>query len=159
MLFEAPESVIEADEAVIDSPEDALERPEDLFDWPEDAFEALEFVIEAGAAVIDSPEDAPERPEDLFDWPEDAFEWDEKEDFKQDLVVPELEEFTIEPENKSLFQEIKDSKLAASLIETRDIINALFSASHGESFSYLTKNVIFWIFSNLQRMKKIIFIE
>lgn len=48
------------------------------------------------------------------------------------LVVTEQEEFTIEPEKKVLSQEIKDNKLAASIIETRDIINALFSASHGE---------------------------
>jgi hypothetical protein len=50
----------------------------------------------------------------------------------KDFVVTEQEEFTIEPENKALFQEIKDSKLAASIIETRDIINALFSSTHGE---------------------------
>ena len=53
------------------------------------------------------------------------------------LVVSELEEFTIEPEKKALFQEINDNKLAASIIETRDIINALFYSSHGEKLLLL----------------------
>ena len=56
-----------------------------------------------------------------------------------DLVDTQNESFQIEPENKLLFQEIKDNRLAASIIELRDIINAIFSAKHGEKLLLLNQ--------------------
>ncbi|MBK7885252.1 MAG: hypothetical protein IPJ81_16840 [Chitinophagaceae bacterium] len=53
------------------------------------------------------------------------------------LSLPEEDELIIEPESKTLNEEIKDNKLAAAIIEKRDIINAIFKAKHSEKLLLL----------------------
>jgi hypothetical protein len=55
----------------------------------------------------------------------------------EDLRDTKDEQFNIKEEVEFLFKEIKENILAASIIETRDVINAMFSAKHGEKLLLL----------------------
>ncbi|MCD8742231.1 hypothetical protein LT679_16590 [Mucilaginibacter roseus] len=48
----------------------------------------------------------------------------------ENLVTTEQAEYEIEIGQKSISQEIKENKLAASIIETRDVVNAVFYNKH-----------------------------
>jgi hypothetical protein len=55
----------------------------------------------------------------------------EKPDYDPENVVDPIDaEYVIQLGNKSIGQEIKDNKLAAAIIETRDAINAIFDAKN-----------------------------
>ena len=50
----------------------------------------------------------------------------------QNLIETKYAEYEIETSNKLLMEEISENKLAASIIETRDIINVVFASKHNE---------------------------
>jgi hypothetical protein len=55
------------------------------------------------------------------------------------LIEPQNAEFEIEIGQKMLIEEIKENKLAASIIETRDKINAIFYERHKEKLLLLNE--------------------
>lgn len=57
----------------------------------------------------------------------------------QNLVETKYAEYEIETSNKLLMEEISENKLAASIIETRDIINVVFASKHNEKLLLLNE--------------------
>jgi hypothetical protein len=57
----------------------------------------------------------------------------------KDLAETKAAEYEIETGKKLLMQEIKENRLAASIIETRDIINAIFKTRHQENLLLLNQ--------------------
>lgn len=55
------------------------------------------------------------------------------------LIEPENAEYEIEVGEKILSEEIKENKLAAAIIETRDTINAIFHSKHKEKLLLLNE--------------------
>jgi len=57
----------------------------------------------------------------------------------ENLVETKYAEYEVEMGNKLLMQEISENKLAASIIETRDLINVVFSSKHNEKLLLLNQ--------------------
>ncbi len=57
----------------------------------------------------------------------------------QNLVETKYAEYEIETSSKLLMEEISENKLAASIIETRDIINVVFASKHNEKLLLLNQ--------------------
>ncbi len=57
----------------------------------------------------------------------------------KNLVETEYAEYEVETSSKLLMEEISENKLAASIIETRDIINVVFASKHNEELLLLNQ--------------------
>lgn len=57
----------------------------------------------------------------------------------QNLVETKYAEYEVETSSKLLMEEISENKLAASIIETRDIINVVFASKHNEKLLLLNQ--------------------
>ncbi len=57
----------------------------------------------------------------------------------QNLIETKFAEYKIETDGKLLMEEIKENKLAASIIEIRDIINVVFASKHNENLLLLNQ--------------------
>lgn len=57
----------------------------------------------------------------------------------ENLIDTEFAEYEVETGNKLLMEEIKENKLAASIIELRDRINAVFATKHKENLLLLNQ--------------------
>jgi hypothetical protein len=55
------------------------------------------------------------------------------------LIETKYAEYEVETSSKLLMEEISENKLAASIIETRDIINVVFSSKHNEKLLLLNQ--------------------